>query len=208
MSGEGRTCRHCGETLDEFILSRAEEEAQMSSEAARKFTDDLQDAGIGLAPVAIRLVQDLYDRSLPNLSPAETLYAFCGHLLSLPYPMVFSRDHNPARISDLIDQFCSLNNLSEPREDWDKRLNPKFYREVMKMDQNCTMHQQPMTLCTQCRDGAVNHALMDKNETIKDLRDVLIGISAEDCGCCRDHNHKVTHHCSRCRALEVLEKTK
>lgn len=201
----------------------------MSSEAARRFTEALQQRAPSHwnFPVTfIRDIQDLYDRSLPNqpsqgdggaptdqrsvgnISAAEALYAFCGHLLSLPYPMTFSREHNPARISDLIDQFCRLNNIPEPRKDWDKRLNPKFYREVTAMNENCIMHQQPLSLCPQCRDGAVNQALMEKNGVIKDLREVLIRVSVEDCGCCRDHNHEITHQCPRCRALEVLESTK
>ena len=211
MSGEGRTCRHCGEILDEHILSQKERD-DMTSEAAERFTDEIHRLLPHLTPIHIGAVRQLYDQHLPNISASEALYAFCGWMSNMKNPVVFSREHQPCRVADFIEEFCRQNNLPEPREGWDKKLNPAFYKEVMKMDGNCVMHSLPLSLCTECQENVVKEMERGKEKTISALRTVLIVISAEDCGCrfddIDDKSSPVVHQCPRCRALEVLEETK
>ena len=185
----------------------------MSSEAARKFTRAIQDV-VRLDPIITPRVLEIYDRHQPNVSASESLYAFFGHLCNLPDPIVLSKKHNPVRIHDLIEKFCKLNNIPDPEPGWEKRLNPKFYREVMKMNGDCVMHHQPLSLCPECNDNQIRRVVAEKEVIIAPFRETLIGISVEDCNCTYVEGkgsevvREVMHQCPRCRALEVLEETK
>ena len=61
-----------------------------------------------------------------ELTPSEALYGFCGWLTSRKPKTVMSSKHDAAIIADLIDQFCKVNNLTEPQYGWsDKLTQPK-----------------------------------------------------------------------------------
>lgn len=210
----------------------------MSSEAAKRFIDGIREGtSLPLTDFSVGVIEELYDRHQPNLSGGECLYAFFGHLCNLPDPIVLSKKHNPVRVHDLIATFCRLNNIPDPEPGWEKRLNPKFYREIMmedprcpkcnqtivleeptqetaKMDGNCVMHHQPLSLCPECQDNAVKKMRAERNEEIIQLRYTLIVISVEDCSCTHEPSSdqisegKVVYLCPRCRALEVLEAMK
>jgi len=232
VSGATDNLFHLGKTMEQRILFSHLEETNMSTKAARIFTDTLSQSGLlsSASTLQVRGIQDLYDRHQPNISTAEGLYAFFGHLCNLKDPIVLGVGHNPVRIHDLITKFCELNNIPDPEPGWEKRLNPKFYKEglaeesrcpncnqtitlekpkeVTEMDGNCIMHNQPLTLCNECRDNQVNNALQEKTVTVTLLRDTLITISVEDCACSQSGGLSTHYRCPRCRALEVLDQTK
>ena len=61
-----------------------------------------------------------------ELSGSEALFGFCGWLTTRDKPTTMSSHDDAGRIYDLIGTFCDTNKLSEPRDDWDKRLtHPK-----------------------------------------------------------------------------------
>ena len=57
-----------------------------------------------------------------ELSGSESLYGFCGWLTTQDDPTVMSAHDDSAPIAKLISRFCKTNNLTEPREGWDKEL--------------------------------------------------------------------------------------
>lgn len=195
-------CPNC-----EYIFPVEQEEGgHMTSEAAKRFTDAMRNLNcVRLDPIVVKEIETLYDRHQPNISASEALYAFSGHLCNLPTPILLGQGCNSVRVHDLIEKFCELNNLPEPREGWDKKLNPRFYKEVTTMDGNCVMHSQPLSLCPECQENMVKEMEKGKDETISTLRETLLGISVEKCSC-RKQGEPL--QCPRCRALEVLEQTK
>lgn len=181
----------------------------MSSEEARRFTDTLRAlesplSCIPLTPLQIRWVQEIYDQSLPAVSASEALYGFCGWLRSFPAPITIGKDHNPAWFEDCIQSFCKANHLPLPREGWDKKLNPKFYKEPRTMDTNCTLHQQPLCSCKQCIDVAVKREKSSLEKENSTLRGALLQISTRECLCIPGTNAAQSGQCPRCLALQVL----
>lgn len=57
-----------------------------------------------------------------ELSGSEALYGFCGWLTTRDKPTTMSSHDECSPIANLIGTFCKTNNLSDPRDDWDKRL--------------------------------------------------------------------------------------
>jgi hypothetical protein len=61
-----------------------------------------------------------------ELSGSEALYGFCGWLTTRDKPTTMSSHEECGHIADLIGTFCKTNDLSDPRDDWDKKLiHPK-----------------------------------------------------------------------------------
>lgn len=60
------------------------------------------------------------------MNASEALYGFCGWLTSRKEKTIMSSSDDAAIIADLVNKFCEENNLSPPREDWEKNLiHPK-----------------------------------------------------------------------------------
>jgi len=62
-----------------------------------------------------------------ELSASEALFGFMGWLTTRPDVSIFSSSHNAAPAANLIKDFCRVNNLSEPEENWDRRLQRPPY---------------------------------------------------------------------------------
>ena len=57
-----------------------------------------------------------------ELSGSEAIYAFCGWLSGRKEKTVMSSTSDCAGIADLIDEFCTSQQLPEPNLDWHKLL--------------------------------------------------------------------------------------
>lgn len=57
-----------------------------------------------------------------EMSATEALYGFCGWLTSQDEKTIMSATDDAAVISDLVQQFCKTNNLTDPRDDWVEKL--------------------------------------------------------------------------------------
>lgn len=53
-----------------------------------------------------------------KLTGSEAIYGFCGWLTCREKETVMSSHHDSAPIADLIKEFCEVNNLPDPRENW------------------------------------------------------------------------------------------
>ena len=61
-----------------------------------------------------------------ELLGSEALFGFCGWLTSRDKPTTMSSHDECGRIADLVGAFCKTNDLSDPRDGWDKKLiHPK-----------------------------------------------------------------------------------
>ena len=61
-----------------------------------------------------------------EISASEALFGFCGWLTTREEKTVMSANDDAANIAEKVNVFCKANNLSEPREGWDKKLvHPK-----------------------------------------------------------------------------------
>jgi 2'-5' RNA ligase len=61
-----------------------------------------------------------------ELSGSEALFGFCGWLTTRDKPTTMSSHDDCGHIADLIGTFCKTNALSDPRDDWNKKLtHPK-----------------------------------------------------------------------------------
>lgn len=61
-----------------------------------------------------------------ELSGSESLFGFCGWLTSREEPTTMSSHDEAGHIADLVGDFCKTNDLSDPREGWEKKLiHPK-----------------------------------------------------------------------------------
>ena len=56
------------------------------------------------------------------LSASEALYGFAGWLTSRTEPVTFSATHDAGKAVELVAEFCKVNQLPEPREDWANEL--------------------------------------------------------------------------------------
>ena len=57
-----------------------------------------------------------------ELSGSESLYGFCGWLTSRDEPTVMSGHDDATTVADLVGTFCKTNDLSDPRDGWDRYL--------------------------------------------------------------------------------------
>jgi hypothetical protein len=65
-----------------------------------------------------------------EISASEALYGFMGWLTSLEQPVTFSGHHCASTGADLVDEYCKMNNLTEPREGWHLNIvQPSTIRE-------------------------------------------------------------------------------
>lgn len=66
--------------------------------------------------------EDPCEEEIDEMTASEALFGFCAWLTSQNVPVVMSSSHECGSIAGLISTFCKENKLSEPREDWDRRL--------------------------------------------------------------------------------------
>lgn len=59
---------------------------------------------------------------MSKLNNAEAIYGFAAWLTSRDEPVHLSSHHNAARIVELINKFLGLNNMSPPRDGYEKNL--------------------------------------------------------------------------------------
>ena len=57
-----------------------------------------------------------------GMSASEALYGFCGWLTCRDEQTIMSSKDDAAVIAELVDKFCKTNNLSEPKDGWEKEL--------------------------------------------------------------------------------------
>ena len=55
-----------------------------------------------------------------ELTGSEAIYGFCTWLTTRKEVTKMSSKHNCAIIDNLIKEFCAVNELSEPADDWHK----------------------------------------------------------------------------------------
>ena len=59
---------------------------------------------------------------MSELSSSEAIYGFAAWLTCRDEVVVFSARNDAAIVADLVDEFCKVNKLPEPREGWHNRL--------------------------------------------------------------------------------------
>jgi len=57
-----------------------------------------------------------------KISASEALFGFMGWLTTRDKAVTFSGHHNAGVAAELVASFCEVNNLAEPRREWDKHL--------------------------------------------------------------------------------------
>ena len=57
-----------------------------------------------------------------ELTGSEAVYGFCGWLTTRKEVTRMGSKHDCAVIADLVDEFCKVNNLQEPGNDWHNNL--------------------------------------------------------------------------------------
>ncbi len=57
-----------------------------------------------------------------KLTASEAIFGFCGWLTKREEVTTMSSRHDCAPIADLVKQFCDENQLSEPRDHFNKHL--------------------------------------------------------------------------------------
>ena len=57
-----------------------------------------------------------------EMSGSEALFGFMAWLTTRESEVTFSAYHDAAPACELVDEFCKVNDLIEPREDWTDRL--------------------------------------------------------------------------------------
>ena len=57
-----------------------------------------------------------------ELSASEALFGFCGWLTSRKPRTIMSSTDDVAPIARLVQEFCNINGLAEPRDGWEERL--------------------------------------------------------------------------------------
>ena len=82
-----------------------------------------------LCPDNIKLALSSYCKNtnfevseLSEMSGSEAIYGFCGWLTTRKDKTVMSTNHDCACIAELIKDFCEVNKLSDPREQWTDNL--------------------------------------------------------------------------------------
>jgi len=59
---------------------------------------------------------------MDEMTGSEALYGFMGWLTSRDNVETFSAKHDAVPAVELVSEFCKVNNLSKPRENWTDRL--------------------------------------------------------------------------------------
>ena len=62
------------------------------------------------------------EQTIEEMSASEALYGFVGWLTTQDEPITAGSTHDCAVWAEKIKEFCDVNKLSEPREDWTTRL--------------------------------------------------------------------------------------
>ena len=57
-----------------------------------------------------------------GLSGSEAVFGFCGWLTTREIQTVMSSRDDAAIIANLVKEFCSVNHLSDPRDNWEDNL--------------------------------------------------------------------------------------
>jgi len=96
-------CRDCGDTIDCWELS------DKNGCEVDGLCDRCQSNYSKISPDA-------------NLSGSEALYGFCGWLTSRRKPTVMGSAFDCSDIPKLIEEFCKVNKLPEPRGKWSENL--------------------------------------------------------------------------------------
>lgn len=55
---------------------------------------------------------------IKEMTGSEAIFGFCGWLTTRENKTVMSAKHDAAKIAQLIEEFCEINNLSEARNNW------------------------------------------------------------------------------------------
>ncbi len=83
--------------------------------------DNPNEHGIYPTTKCFKALDELFDKSL-ELTASEAIYGFCGWLTTRKTKTIMSASNNAAVIADLVKVFCNVNNLSNPRDGWEKNL--------------------------------------------------------------------------------------
>ncbi len=63
---------------------------------------------------------------MDRLSASEALYGFMGWLTTRQETMLVGASHECTPAADVVKEFCDANDLTEPRDGWEKNLvHPK-----------------------------------------------------------------------------------
>ena len=66
------------------------------------------------------------DKTEHELSGSEALFGFTAWLTRRKSEVTFSAKHDAGEVASLVNEFCKVNELAEPRENWTDRLtHPK-----------------------------------------------------------------------------------
>lgn len=65
-------------------------------------------------------------KDCPEMTGSEAIFGFCGWLTTRKEKTIMSASDDVAGIAELIKEFCEINKLTKPRNDWAKLLtHPK-----------------------------------------------------------------------------------
>jgi hypothetical protein len=74
---------------------------------------------------------------MDELTASEALFGFMGWLTARDEQVVFSASNHAAPAAELVVEFCKVNGLSEPREDWTTRLIMPPTAEISYQSDEC-----------------------------------------------------------------------
>ncbi len=57
-------------------------------------------------------------KELKEMTGSEAVFGFCAWLTTRKEKTVMSSKNNCAKIADLIKEFCEVNKLNDPRDEW------------------------------------------------------------------------------------------
>ena len=57
-------------------------------------------------------------KELTEMTGSEAIYGLCAWLITRKEKVVLSSKHNAAPIAKLIKEFCEINKLIDPRDNW------------------------------------------------------------------------------------------
>jgi hypothetical protein len=67
------------------------------------------------------------EEPVKQMTASEALFGFCGWLTSREKKTIMSSTDDAGNIAELISEFCKVNNLDEPRDNWtDLLTHPKL----------------------------------------------------------------------------------
>ena len=108
------------------VLPLLEGMSAIEVQATLSYISDYVFTTIPLNPSSLGAKGVIFCATRDALSPSEALFGFAGWLTTRSKSVTFSSHDNAGPAAELVDTFCKVNKMEEPRERWEKLLiHPK-----------------------------------------------------------------------------------